>query len=492
MKEFRIVSLAVGLLALAASSLGQVSEPQIAVSGAGNALALGPKQHLVNGFVSSLYLSQDGKSAFLSRLILNTDDYISVLSQEPPKKPTLAYTLVNCETGRAIDLQGVNPESHRFIEGSVLPNGAVVGVFSGNDESLQAVVISQTGRITSLVNVSRKDLSFLFNTLPIHNSKLTAVRIVGFSQEKGVIDQSLNLLLVLDADGNVIQSFNKTLPAEYTYLIDSPATNTLVLTGRAGAVSMNVQTGEASPLSDFEAALKNPGPFPLPNLIKTKDEKSSANSNTLHYVVYLEESDTAGSKSSIVPTTEENVPPPVNTQKSSNRQLVPALLGANLDQAQLNEDKTFAFIADSGGLYRVPLVKIDADAYRRLLAERTQREAIINAKQVAMGVMLYSTDYDDMLPPHGDWSERVNPYLKNRDIMKNFNYLLNGGSSSDYSDPSTTVLGIISTEFGDAIAYLDGHVIWKDNKSPSIFLALWKSTEPKQIPLIDSLEFEFH
>ncbi|MES1227914.1 MAG: hypothetical protein ABUL72_04530 [Armatimonadota bacterium] len=87
---------------------------------------------------------------------------------------------------------------------------------------------------------------------------------------------------------------------------------------------------------------------------------------------------------------------------------------------------------------------------------------ISNAKQVAVAMMLFAADWDDNLPAGDGWKDKLKPYIKNSDLMKDFVLLLPGVQLSGIKDPANTVLGVISGPGGQAIAYADGHVKWKD------------------------------
>ena len=103
------------------------------------------------------------------------------------------------------------------------------------------------------------------------------------------------------------------------------------------------------------------------------------------------------------------------------------------------------------------------------------------AKMVATGMMIYGSDYDDCLPLANNWQDAVYPYMKNMDLMKGFNYLLSGQNMTEISNPAQTVLGIISTEYGEAVAYVDGHVVWRDAKSSgNLLLNQPLSTDPRR------------
>ena len=105
-------------------------------------------------------------------------------------------------------------------------------------------------------------------------------------------------------------------------------------------------------------------------------------------------------------------------------------------------------------LARVPRKLFD-DA--RLAAERSV--AMSNAKQAALGLIMYAGDTDDTFPASGDY-DKIEPYLKNSTIMNSFTYTYAGGKMTDIAEPASTEIGYVSGPGGRAVAYADGHVRW--------------------------------
>lgn len=95
-----------------------------------------------------------------------------------------------------------------------------------------------------------------------------------------------------------------------------------------------------------------------------------------------------------------------------------------------------------------------------------------NAKQIALGLLMYCSDYDDVLPwPQSSksaWSV-IDPYLKNRELYKTlnpdggefrFNMCLGGVNAVDIEQPADTPLIYESKPWPDGkriVAYTDGH-----------------------------------
>lgn len=102
-----------------------------------------------------------------------------------------------------------------------------------------------------------------------------------------------------------------------------------------------------------------------------------------------------------------------------------------------------------------------------------QTMGLNNAKQLALGMIMYITDYDDVYPKvnsTGEVQKLIWPYLKNDEVFKTnnsrgstfrFNMRLSGKSMDSIEIPSETPLFFESNSWSDGrriVAYVDGHV----------------------------------
>ena len=109
----------------------------------------------------------------------------------------------------------------------------------------------------------------------------------------------------------------------------------------------------------------------------------------------------------------------------------------------------------------MPLSKAAYDAYQLKLAKRT---AMMNTKNVALGIMLYLGDNDDVFPPKDQMYDLVLPYTKDQSMTRNFVYTYGGPLDiSKIENPSGTEIGYVNGPGGRAVAYADGHVKWIPN-----------------------------
>lgn len=112
-------------------------------------------------------------------------------------------------------------------------------------------------------------------------------------------------------------------------------------------------------------------------------------------------------------------------------------------------------------LFVRPLLQLDADQLRELRAAAERSELLSRGKQCALALIMYASDYDDVLPPAGDVSSLLQPYLKNTDLLQGFSYTFKGGPMNDIDQPAQTELGFVQGNGGRAIVYADGHVVWR-------------------------------
>lgn len=124
-------------------------------------------------------------------------------------------------------------------------------------------------------------------------------------------------------------------------------------------------------------------------------------------------------------------------------------------------DSGSAVVYSSGGVTFLRLIrKVPSEELAALLQAEKAR-ALSQAKQMGLGLIMYSNDWDDQLPID---ISTVYPYIKNQDLMNGFSYLHSGGyGETGVASPADTVLGQVSTVGGTAIVYYDGHAKWSPN-----------------------------
>lgn len=206
-------------------------------------------------------------------------------------------------------------------------------------------------------------------------------------------------------------------------------------------IRYDIGSGKLQPLSreEFNAALQaGPGP----NLPITAD--------------YGEETLSSGVRvpSIILRGTKE---PPANSRPDR-----PLHFAVGVNRFDLTPAGDGVIYTVDGLLIYRDITSKDRAEYERLEGPLTQNQAIHNAKQVGMALLMYAADNDDFMPA-GDFREAVMPYLKDEGPLDGFIYTYSGGKLEDLKEPGNTPLGFIKGPGGTATVYADGSVRWKDD-----------------------------
>ncbi len=138
-----------------------------------------------------------------------------------------------------------------------------------------------------------------------------------------------------------------------------------------------------------------------------------------------------------------------------------AILTMNGIYGGTTPDEKIAWYTERSGLYLSDIVKFTDSQAEEFFKNVIKRDAMSRAKQVGTALMIYSSDYDGLLPPMDNWQGTTNPYIKNERMFNGFTYLMNGQNLEDIKDPDTPI-GTLDTPYGSAIVRADGTVIWKD------------------------------
>lgn len=169
-----------------------------------------------------------------------------------------------------------------------------------------------------------------------------------------------------------------------------------------------------------------------------------------------------------------------------------------LDEAKIPYDKALVPMDSNGATEAAILMPVFAQAK----GAAKQTATLSNSKQLALGMMMYASDCDDVMP----WAQGIKavkfatrPYLKNDDLWKSlnpaggefrFNMSLGGVSLTDVEDPSETILYYEEKAWPDgrrAVAFADGHAKfvgeeeWK-RLQPTLKLKV-KKTAKRPLPL---------
>ncbi len=170
-----------------------------------------------------------------------------------------------------------------------------------------------------------------------------------------------------------------------------------------------------------------------------------------------------------VPTANTSRSPGQKTQapdpKPEESGLIPksAKLGPAEGRIEFSNQSDIVVYQDAGSLLFRVIQPLDPAAARKLSLDMVKKKLLSKAKQVGLGFLIYGSDNDEVLPGAEGWENKLMPYMKNRDLMNDFNYTFKGGDLANVEDPSGTELGFIVGPGGRAVVYLDGHAKWVPN-----------------------------
>lgn len=84
--------------------------------------------------------------------------------------------------------------------------------------------------------------------------------------------------------------------------------------------------------------------------------------------------------------------------------------------------------------------------------------ALSKVKQIGLALMMFAMDNDDKFPVKDEnFNLKLNPYLKNADMLNGFVYTFPGGDMTKLENPQDTELGHMDIPGGRVVVYADGH-----------------------------------
>lgn len=152
-------------------------------------------------------------------------------------------------------------------------------------------------------------------------------------------------------------------------------------------------------------------------------------------------------------------------KKAQSQTLIPksTRLGPAGGQVVFSDRGDFVVYQDAGALLLREIKPIDPAAAEKLAMADLKQKLLMKAKVVGMGFMMYGADNDDILPGAEGWEIKLQPYMKDREMLNDFNYSFRGGNISEIANPSTTEMGFVVGPGGRAVVYLDGSAKWIPN-----------------------------
>ena len=145
-----------------------------------------------------------------------------------------------------------------------------------------------------------------------------------------------------------------------------------------------------------------------------------------------------------------------STEEGSTR----ALLASEATDGLIAPDGSAVAYRSRGALWVTRLARMPRDQFVTGRNDAARSEAMSDAKWITLAALMYAEDNDERWPPAQDFASSIQPYVKQRNLMDGFIYLLDGTRLADIAAPATTVLGYMPAPGGRAVAYADGHAQW--------------------------------
>jgi prepilin-type processing-associated H-X9-DG protein len=141
------------------------------------------------------------------------------------------------------------------------------------------------------------------------------------------------------------------------------------------------------------------------------------------------------------------------------------LICADASSAQLSPAGDAVFYVSQGIGYVRSFVRMSKDQFEKALAAATRSEMMSKSKQAALALLMFASDNDDKFPmKEADLLGILYPYLKDGELLRGFVYTFAGGDMKLIDRPAETEIGYVLGPGGRAVAYVDGHVVWRNDK----------------------------
>jgi hypothetical protein len=137
------------------------------------------------------------------------------------------------------------------------------------------------------------------------------------------------------------------------------------------------------------------------------------------------------------------------------------MVAANSELGILSPKSDAVLYVTNGAAWITPLFRMSKEEFLAALEQAERMTALSKAKQLGLGLLMYSQDYDEVLPGSEGVNEKITPYIKNDSLFEGFVYTYGGGPLKDIEFPSETELGYVNGPGGRAIIYADGHAKWR-------------------------------
>jgi hypothetical protein len=135
-------------------------------------------------------------------------------------------------------------------------------------------------------------------------------------------------------------------------------------------------------------------------------------------------------------------------------------------EGSASRDGRFLVMITNGTAAVREIIEVEAKD-QEAIAKQEEAELSIRGKQLGIGMLLYSSDNDDIFSPSEDWQERIQPYIKNIEIVEGASFLLGYQNMLNIAEPEKTKMFRIDGAFGSVVVYADSSIAWfRKEKKP--------------------------
>lgn len=130
---------------------------------------------------------------------------------------------------------------------------------------------------------------------------------------------------------------------------------------------------------------------------------------------------------------------------------------------QLSSQNNFVLYLDAGSLLLRDIKPVDLELANKLLAQEVLTKLVKRGRQIEKAICMWAGDHDDAYPGQNGWEQELQPYIRERDGFKDFNYTCKGGNAKEIENPWSTELGFLVADNGRVVVYADGHAKFVPN-----------------------------
>jgi prepilin-type processing-associated H-X9-DG protein len=137
-----------------------------------------------------------------------------------------------------------------------------------------------------------------------------------------------------------------------------------------------------------------------------------------------------------------------------------AMVASDCDTAILSPTLEGVLYLNRGALFFRKIQRLTLEEFEQIAESEARKAAMLKAKYVGIGILMYAADWDDMLPTPDGLADKIAPYIKDVGLLDGFVYTFQGGLATDIESPTETQLGYVDGVGGRAVVFADGHVKW--------------------------------